>query len=63
MTGVQTCALPISAGHGLNYQNIFPFLNIPEIREVSIGHAIISRALFIGLQKAVEDMVKILSGK
>ena len=53
----------VTAGHGLNYQNIFPFLNIPEIREVSIGHAIISRALFIGLQKAVEDMVKILSGK
>jgi len=53
----------VTAGHGLNYQNIFPFLNIPEIREVSIGHSIISRALFTGLQKAVEDMVKILSGR
>lgn len=53
----------VTAGHGLNYQNIFPFLNIPEIREVSIGHSIISRALFTGLQKAVEDMVRILSGK
>jgi pyridoxine 5-phosphate synthase len=53
----------VTAGHGLNYQNIFPFLNIPEIREVSIGHSIISRALFTGLQKAVEDMIKILSGK
>jgi len=53
----------VTAGHGLNYQNIFPFLNIPEIREVSIGHSIISRALFSGLHKAVEDMVKILSGR
>lgn len=55
--------LIVTAGHGLNYQNIFPLLNIPEIREVSIGHSIISRALFTGLHKAVEDMVKILSGR
>lgn len=53
--------LIVTAGHGLNYYNIYPFLNIPEIREVSIGHAIISRAVFTGLQKAVEDMVKIIS--
>ncbi len=55
--------LIVTAGHGLNYQNIYPFLNIPEIREVSIGHSIVSRALFTGLYKAVEDMVKILSGR
>ena len=53
--------LIVTAGHGLNYYNIHPFLNIPEIREVSIGHAIISRAVFTGLHKAVEDMVKIIS--
>lgn len=55
--------LIVTAGHGLNYYNIFPFLNIPEIQEVSIGHSIISRAVFTGLYKAVEDMVKILRGK
>jgi pyridoxine 5-phosphate synthase len=54
--------LTVTAGHGLNYYNIFPLLNIPEIREVSIGHSIISRAVFTGLHKAVEDMVKILRG-
>lgn len=54
--------LIVTAGHGLNYCNIFPLLNIPEIREVSIGHSIISRAVFTGLHKAVEDMVKILRG-
>ena len=49
-----------TAGHGLNYINVIPLLNIPEISEVSIGHSIISRAVFTGLHKAVEDMVKIL---
>jgi pyridoxine 5-phosphate synthase len=52
--------LIVTAGHGLNYTNIFPFLNIEEIREVSIGHSIISRAVFTGLQKAVDDMIRIL---
>lgn len=53
--------LVVTAGHGLNYYNIHPFMNIPEIREVSIGHSIISRAVFTGLHKAVEDMLKIIS--
>ncbi len=53
--------LIVTAGHGLNYENIFPLLNIPEIREVSIGHAIIARAIFSGLHKAVADMLKIIN--
>lgn len=53
--------LIVTAGHGLNYVNVFAILNIIEIQEISIGHAIISRAIFTGLQKAVEDMVSILS--
>lgn len=52
--------LIVTAGHGLNYTNIFPILNISEIQEISIGHSIIARAVFTGLYKAVEDMVKIL---
>ncbi len=52
--------LTVTAGHGLNYYNIFPLLNIREISEVSIGHAIISRAVFTGLARAVEDMVNIV---
>jgi pyridoxine 5-phosphate synthase len=52
--------LTITAGHGLNYFNIFPLLNIEEIKEVSIGHSIISKAVFTGLSNAVEDMVRIL---
>lgn len=52
--------LIVTAGHGLNYTNIFPLLNITEIQEVSIGHSLMARAVFTGLQKAVEDMLNIL---
>lgn len=52
--------LIVTAGHGLNYLNIQPILNIQEISEVSIGHSIISRAVFTGLHKAVESMISIM---
>jgi pyridoxine 5-phosphate synthase len=52
--------LIVTAGHGLNYRNIFPLLNITEIQEVSIGHSVIARAVFTGLKKAVEDMKAII---
>lgn len=50
----------VNAGHGLNYFNIIPIANMENIDEVSIGHSIISRAVFSGLQKAVEDMLTII---
>jgi pyridoxine 5-phosphate synthase len=56
--------LKIHAGHGLNYENIFPLLEMPEILEFNIGHSIISRAVFVGLAKAIQEMKKIItSGK
>lgn len=55
--------LQVHAGHGLNYENIFPLLDIPEIIEFNIGHAIVSRALFVGLNRAVAEMKKILQTK
>lgn len=51
----------VTAGHGLNYFNVSSLKSIPEIREISIGHSVISRAVFTGLHKAVEDMLKILN--
>lgn len=48
--------LEVAAGHGLNYQNIFPVAAIQEIVEFNIGHSIISKALFKGLDKAVREM-------
>jgi len=50
--------LGVNAGHGLNYFNIKLFRQISHIEEVSIGHALISRAVFIGLEKAVSEMVE-----
>ena len=50
--------LGVNAGHGLNYINILPFRGIEEVEEVSIGHSIISRAVFVGLERAVREMVK-----
>ncbi len=47
----------VNAGHGLNYLNMIPFRSITEVDEVSIGHAIISRAVFVGLDRAVREMI------
>jgi len=49
--------LRVNAGHGLDYLNIEPFRQIEEIEEVSIGHAIIARAVFVGLDRAVREMI------
>ncbi len=52
--------LGVNAGHGLNYVNIKAIRQIPEIQEVSIGHAVIARALFSGLENAVREMVALV---
>lgn len=52
--------LKIHAGHGLDYENVRPVFKIPEIKELNIGHSIISRAVFIGLRKAVLEMKEII---
>jgi len=46
----------VHAGHGLTVQNVGPVARIPEIEELNIGHSIVSRAVFIGLGAAVEEM-------
>jgi len=55
----RTLGLRINAGHGLHYANILPIREIVEIEEVSIGHAIVSRAVFVGLDRAVREMVEL----
>lgn len=52
--------LAVHAGHGLTYENVAPVAAIPELEELNIGHSIISRAVFTGLEAAVRDMVAIL---
>jgi len=54
-TGVR-CGLTVHAGHGLNYQNVLPIAALDAVRELNIGHAIVARALFTGLQAAVREM-------
>ena len=52
--------LVINAGHGLHYQNVGPIAAIPQIRELNIGHAIVSRAVFDGLADAVSEMKRLM---
>lgn len=52
--------LTVNAGHGLNYHNVEPIAAIAEIIELNIGHAIVARALFDGLAKAVRDMKQLM---
>lgn len=52
--------LRVNAGHGLDYHNVRSIAVIPSIQELNIGHAIISRAIFCGLSKAVQDMKRLL---
>ncbi len=48
--------LEVGAGHGLDYQNVTPLVEIEEIREFSIGHSILARALVVGLEQATSEM-------
>ncbi|MFH1624414.1 MAG: pyridoxine 5'-phosphate synthase [Pseudomonadota bacterium] len=64
LTSVKMAAklkLGVNAGHGLNYQNIKRLVGIDGIEEFSIGHSIISRALFVGLDRAVREMIDLIN--
>jgi len=52
--------LGISAGHGLNYVNVKRFKSLPQIEEYSIGHSIVARAVLVGFERAVREMVELL---
>ncbi len=54
--------LRVNAGHGLNYTNIGGMHKVPGLEEVNIGHSIVSRAIFVGLDRAVQEMVALLHG-
>ncbi|HKP70217.1 MAG TPA: pyridoxine 5'-phosphate synthase [Pyrinomonadaceae bacterium] len=53
--------LIVAAGHGLTYRNIGALASIPEISEFNIGHNIISRSVFVGLNQAVREMIEAIS--
>jgi pyridoxine 5-phosphate synthase len=55
-----TLGLRVKCGHGLNYRNIKRFRGHPEFEEYSIGHAIIARAVLVGMERAVRDMIELI---
>lgn len=56
----QSLGLKVNAGHGLNYENVKLMHEINGLCELNIGHSIISRAVFVGLKKAVSDMLDLI---
>ena len=59
----KAAGLGVNAGHGLNYHNMDPITLIEEIDELSIGHSIIARAVLVGLDRAVRDMIALMGGR
>jgi len=53
--------LKVNAGHGINYHNVSKLLEIKGLEELNIGHSIISKAVFVGLDKAVQEMKALLN--
>ena len=55
-----TLGLRVKCGHGLNYRNIKRFKGLPEFEEYSIGHSIIARAVLVGIERAVREMIELI---
>ncbi len=56
----KSLGLKVNAGHGLNYQNVRHIAQIPDIEELNIGHGIIARAVFTGLEESVREIKRIM---
>ncbi len=59
-TAIIDCGMRFNAGHALNYVNVQPIAALPGLRELHIGHAIVSRAVFVGLAEAVREMKRLI---
>ena len=59
----QNFGLKVNAGHGLNYHNVRRMHEIPNLVELNIGHTIIARSIFVGLEQAVKEMKALCEGK
>jgi len=53
---IRSLGMRFNAGHALNYFNVQPVARLPGVRELHIGHAIVSRAVFVGMREAVREM-------
>ncbi|HTN73316.1 MAG TPA: pyridoxine 5'-phosphate synthase [Methylomirabilota bacterium] len=59
-TLARSLGLEVHGGHGLNYENVLHIASIPEIVELNIGHSIIARAVIVGIEQAVREMMQLL---
>jgi pyridoxine 5-phosphate synthase len=57
------CGLRINAGHGLTYRNVYPVAMLPGMEELNIGHSIISRAVLVGIDRAIREMKLAMRGE
>jgi pyridoxine 5-phosphate synthase len=57
---IRGTGLRFNAGHALNYFNVEPVAGLPGLRELHIGHAIVSRAVFVGMREAVREMKSLM---
>jgi pyridoxine 5-phosphate synthase len=57
---IRALGMRFNAGHALNYFNVEPVARLPGVRELHIGHAIVSRALFVGMREAVREMKRLI---
>ena len=57
---VRSAGMRFNAGHALNYFNVQPVAALPGVRELNIGHAIVSRAVFVGIREAVREMKRLI---
>lgn len=57
---IRDLGMRFNAGHALNYYNVQPIARLPGVRELHIGHAIVSRAVFTGLREAVKEMKRLM---
>jgi len=58
--GALDLGLRVNAGHGLNYRNVVPVAAIPRMEELNIGHSIIAHAVYVGLERAVKEMIGLI---
>ena len=56
----QSLGIKVNAGHGLNYENVYLMKQIAGLCELNIGHSIISKAVFVGLSKAIKEMLELI---
>src|SRR6202165_5979859 len=59
---IRSLGMRFNAGHALNYANVEPIASLPGVRELHIGHAIVSRAVFVGMREAVREMKALMLG-